>query len=110
MMLVERHIREGQPIGSKTLSRESSLNVSAATIRNLMAELEDKGILYSPHTSAGRVPTEAGYRLYVNSLLASSALNQSHTQVMKKELVELLVPERGRGALLSRASTGRGRA
>lgn len=104
MMLVERHIREGQPIGSKILAQESSLNVSAATIRNLMAELEDKGILYSPHTSAGRVPTEAGYRLYVNTLLATAALNQSHTQVLKKELSELLVPDQGRAELLSRAS------
>lgn len=104
MMLVERHIREGQPIGSKILAQESSLNVSAATIRNLMAELEDRGILYSPHTSAGRVPTEAGYRLYVNTLLASAEFNQPHAQVLKKELSELLVPDQGRAELLSRAS------
>ena len=57
MALVERHIRHGQPVGSKTLATGSGLAVSPATIRNLMAELEDMGLLASPHTSAGRVPT-----------------------------------------------------
>lgn len=104
MMLVERHIREGQPIGSKALAQDPALNVSPATIRNLMAELEDSGILYSPHTSAGRVPTEAGYRLYVDSLLTSPALSQPHGQVLKKELSALLVPDQGRTELLGRAS------
>ena len=76
MALVERHIRHGQPVGSKTLATGSGLAVSPATIRNLMAELEDMGLLASPHTSAGRVPTERGYRLYVDTLLASSTLRQ----------------------------------
>src|SRR5690606_10035107 len=64
MALVERHIRDGQPVGSKTLAEGTGLSVSPATIRNIMAELEDIGVLSSPHTSAGRVPTEVGYRLY----------------------------------------------
>ena len=67
MTLVERHIRDGQPVGSKTLASGSGLKVSPATIRNIMAELEDLGILASPHTSAGRIPTELGYRMYVDS-------------------------------------------
>lgn len=104
MLLVERHIREGQPIGSKALAQDSALQVSPATIRNLMAELEDNGILYSPHTSAGRIPTEAGYRLYVDSLLTSPALSQPHAQRVKKELSALLVPDQGRTELLGRAS------
>ncbi len=104
MMLVERHIRDGQPVGSKTLSQNTSLNVSSATIRNVMAELEDLGVLYSPHRSAGRMPTQAGYRLYVNALLASSAMNQPQTQVLKKQLTELMIPDQSRKELLGRAS------
>jgi heat-inducible transcriptional repressor len=69
-----------------------------------MAELEDMGVLYSPHTSAGRVPTEAGYRLYVDTLLASASLKQPHAKRLKDELTELLVPDKGRGELLSSAS------
>jgi len=67
--LVERYIRDGQPIGSRTLSRETGLELSAATIRNVMADLEEYGLIHSPHTSAGRVPTIKGYRLFVDSLL-----------------------------------------
>lgn len=104
-LLVERHIRDGQPVGSKVLSNEKSLSASPATIRNLMAELEDKGILYSPHTSAGRVPTEAGYRLYVDTLLASNAFNQPQAKSLKNELTALLVPDQGRTELLNRASS-----
>ena len=67
--LVERHIRDGQPVGSRTLLKEAGLPVSAATIRNVMSDLEEQGYLHSPHTSAGRVPTALGYRLFVDSLL-----------------------------------------
>ncbi len=67
--LVERHIKDGQPVGSKTLLEESHLPVSAATVRNVMSDLEDRGYLISPHTSSGRIPTSAGYRLFVDSLL-----------------------------------------
>ena len=58
--LVEQYIRDGQPVGSRTLSRDSGLDVSPATIRNVMADLEEKGLIKSPHTSAGRVPTDPG--------------------------------------------------
>ena len=67
--LVERYIADGQPVGSRTLSRASGLDLSAATIRNVMADLEDLGLIVSPHTSAGRVPTAKGYRLFVDTML-----------------------------------------
>jgi heat-inducible transcriptional repressor len=69
--LVERYIADGQPVGSRTLSRASGLDLSAATIRNVMADLEDLGLIVSPHTSAGRVPTPRGYRLFVDTMLTA---------------------------------------
>src|SRR5690606_22457443 len=69
--LVERYIADGQPVGSRTLSRASGLDLSAATIRNVMADLEDMGLIVSPHTSAGRVPTPKGYRLFVDTMLVA---------------------------------------
>ena len=60
--LIERYIAEGQPVGSRALSKYSGLDLSAATVRNVMADLEDLGFIASPHTSAGRVPTPRGYR------------------------------------------------
>lgn len=68
-ILVQSYIREGQPVGSRALSRESGLTLSSATIRNVMADLEALGYVTSPHTSAGRVPTDRGYRFFVNTLL-----------------------------------------
>jgi len=73
-MLVERYISDGQPVGSRALSKDSDLNLSPATIRNVMADLEDLGLVHSPHTSAGRVPTVSGYRLFVDSLLTLKPL------------------------------------
>ena len=67
--LVERYIAEGQPVGSRTLSKASGLELSPATIRNVMADLEELGLIVSPHTSAGRVPTAKGYRLFVDTML-----------------------------------------
>ncbi len=67
--LVERYIKEGQPIGSRTLAKDTGLDLSPATVRNVMADLEELGLIVSPHTSAGRVPTAAGYRLFVDTLL-----------------------------------------
>ncbi|HLQ12999.1 MAG TPA: heat-inducible transcriptional repressor HrcA [Steroidobacteraceae bacterium] len=68
-VLVQSYIREGQPVGSRALSRDSGLSLSSATIRNVMADLEDLGFVSSPHTSAGRVPTDRGYRFFVDALL-----------------------------------------
>ena len=69
--LVERYIIDGQPVGSRTLSRASGLELSPATIRNVMADLEELGLIASPHTSAGRVPTARGYRLFVDTMLTA---------------------------------------
>jgi len=67
--LVERYIADGQPVGSRTLSRASGLELSPATIRNVMSDLEELGLIASPHTSAGRIPTARGYRLFVDTML-----------------------------------------
>ena len=67
--LVERYIAEGQPVGSRTLSKASGLELSPATIRNVMSDLEELGLIVSPHTSAGRIPTARGYRLFVDTML-----------------------------------------
>jgi len=80
--LVERYISDGQPVGSRALSKDSELNLSPATIRNVMADLEEMGLVQSPHTSAGRVPTVSGYRLFVDSLLTVKPLDA-------KELIRL---------------------
>ncbi|MFG6430548.1 heat-inducible transcriptional repressor HrcA [Roseateles sp. LYH14W] len=69
--LVERYIADGQPVGSRTLSKASGLELSPATIRNVMADLEELGLIASPHTSAGRVPTPRGYRLFVDTMLTA---------------------------------------
>jgi len=68
--LIEQYIAEGQPVGSRTLVRQAGLEFSPATVRNIMSDLEELGLIRSPHTSAGRVPTERGYRFFVNTLLA----------------------------------------
>jgi heat-inducible transcriptional repressor len=69
--LVERYIADGTPVGSRTLSRTSGLDLSPATIRNVMADLEELGLIASPHTSAGRIPTARGYRLFVDTMLTA---------------------------------------
>jgi heat-inducible transcriptional repressor len=78
--LIERYISEGQPVGSRTLSRHSGLDLSAATIRNVMADLEDMGFVTSPHTSAGRIPTPRGYRLFVDTMLTIQPLEEIATR------------------------------
>ena len=75
--LVERYISDGQPVGSRTLSRASGLDLSPATIRNVMADLEELGLIASPHTSAGRIPTARGYRLFVDTMLTAQPF-QAH--------------------------------
>ena len=77
--LVERYIADGQPVGSRTLSRASGLELSPATIRNVMADLEDLGLIASPHTSAGRIPTARGYRLFVDTMLTARPVDLAHT-------------------------------
>jgi heat-inducible transcriptional repressor len=85
--LIERYISDGQPVGSRVLSKDSELNLSPATIRNVMADLEDLGLVHSPHTSAGRVPTVQGYRLFVDSLLTVKPLDAQETNRLHKGLL-----------------------
>jgi heat-inducible transcriptional repressor len=87
-LLVEHYIRDGQPVGSRTLSRESGLALSAATIRNVMADLEEFGFVTSPHTSAGRVPTDKGYRFFVDSLLKVEPLGVAQVLEIQRHLGE----------------------
>lgn len=84
--LVERYISEGQPVGSRTLSKYSGLDLSPATIRNVMADLEELGFIISPHTSAGRIPTPRGYRLFVDTLLTVQPLPNSEIQQFGHQL------------------------
>lgn len=85
-VLVQRYIREGQPVGSRTLSRDSGLDLSPATIRNVMADLEDLGLVRSPHTSAGRVPTVSGFRFFIDSLLRTQPLEEAEVERLRQEL------------------------
>ena len=75
-VLIEGYIMDGQPVGSTTLAKRSGLKLSPATVRNVMANLEDQGYIHAPHTSAGRVPTAMGYRLFVDSLVSVQDLNE----------------------------------
>ena len=84
--LVERYIAEGQPVGSRALSRQSGLELSPATIRNVMADLEEMGFIASPHTSAGRVPTPKGYRFFVDSLMVVKPLEDVEVHRLEGEL------------------------
>ena len=84
--LIERYIEEGQPVGSRTLSRFSGLDLSAATIRNVMADLEEMGFVTSPHTSAGRIPTPRGYRLFVDTMLTIRPLEELASREVERSL------------------------
>jgi heat-inducible transcriptional repressor len=85
--LIERYVAEGQPVGSRALSRHSGLELSPATIRNVMADLEELGYIASPHTSAGRVPTPKGYRFFVDTLMVVQPLEAIEIRRLAGELV-----------------------
>lgn len=84
--LIERYIAEGEPVGSRSLARISGLELSAATIRNVMSDLEELGFVSSPHTSAGRVPTPRGYRFFVDTLLRVQPLGEQQAQMIEGSL------------------------
>lgn len=92
--LVERYIADGQPVGSRTLSRASGLELSAATIRNVMADLEELGLIVSPHTSAGRVPTARGYRLFVDTMLTARPLSLDNLAADARDQLQPDQPQR----------------
>lgn len=83
--LVEKYIRDGQPVGSKTLASEAAPTLSPATVRKVLGDLEERGFICSPHTSAGRVPTTAGIRFFVDSLLSIHPLNPSQVKLMEEQ-------------------------
>ena len=85
-MLVEQYIRDGQPVGSRTLSKLPGIGLSAATIRNVMGDLEDMGLLISPHTSAGRIPTPQGYRIFVDTMIEVPPLESVQLNPLRAEL------------------------
>ncbi len=100
-ILVERYIQDGHPIGSKTIAEEYALGLSPATIRHILADLEEAGYLASPHTSAGRIPTSQGYRLFVNNLLTTQSMEEIDIQALETQLN----PDMTLSHLLQSAST-----
>lgn len=92
-MLVEKYLRDGGPVASKTLSAQPGVDVSSATVRNIMAELEARGLVQSPHTSAGKVPTTVGLRFFVDSLLSVEPLDMRQVKQLESELNADLTPK-----------------
>ncbi|MGZ3240946.1 MAG: HrcA family transcriptional regulator, partial [Burkholderiaceae bacterium] len=92
--LVERYIADGQPVGSRALSKISGLDVSPATIRNIMADLEEMGFVSSPHTSAGRVPTPRGYRVFVDTLLTVSTIDEQALESKMQSSLQTNSPQK----------------
>lgn len=92
-LLIERYIEEGQPVGSRALARDAALKLSPATIRNVMADLEEMGLVSSPHTSAGRVPTVKGYRLFIDALLTVRPLQNELIQKLWDDFESLEDPQ-----------------
>jgi heat-inducible transcriptional repressor len=88
--LIESYIRDGQPVGSRAIARDSGLDLSPATIRNVMMDLEEMGLVVSPHTSAGRIPTAKGYRFFVDTLLKFRPLDLENSEV--QALKSMIVP------------------
>ncbi len=99
--LIERYASEGQPVGSRILSRDLGLGLSPASIRNVMADLEDMGLISSPHVSAGRVPTRRGYRVFVDSLLKIEPLAPTQLKRLREGLKP---PEEGAGQMAGEVS------
>lgn len=91
--LIEHYIADGQPVGSRTLSKHSGLDLSAATIRNVMADLEEAGFVTSPHTSAGRIPTTQGYRFFVDKLLSVQPLEKVQKNELQTAFEGLAAPQ-----------------
>jgi len=98
--IVQQYVHGGQPVASTSLVNQADLSVSSATIRNVMKDLEDQGLIHSPHTSAGRIPTAKGYRLFVDSFVHARQLNEKTLQDLQKEFAQESDPQ----ALLNKAS------
>ena len=92
-VLIQRFIRDGQPVGSRTLSRKSGMELSPATIRNVMADLEDLGLIAAPHTSAGRIPTPQGYRMFIDSLVRFRPPRKTEVERLKEKLTSTVADQ-----------------
>ena len=92
-LIIRSYVNSGEPVGSRTLAKSIDWRLSPATIRNIMADLEDEGYLEQPHTSAGRIPSERGYRFYVNHLADSSRVSKSDERYINRLLAESDTPE-----------------
>src|SRR5215216_1766767 len=95
--VIQSFVETAEPVGSRTVARRFGLGISAATVRNTMSDLEEKGYLYHPHTSAGRVPTDLAYRLYVDALMDRQALTTAERRALRTELAQ-----GGEGAAIER--------
>ncbi len=102
--LIERYIADGHPVGSRTLARQAGLVLSPATVRNVMVDLEEMGLVHSPHTSSGRVPTQLGYRMFVDSLLKVRSLTAAQLRKLEGELASIEDPQQLIGAASSMLS------
>src|SRR5262245_38811599 len=89
--IVEEYVRSGEPVGSATISERAALGVSSATIRNEMAALEELGYLTHPHTSAGRIPTDVGYRFYVDTLPGTARLRETQRRLIAAHFAEAIL-------------------
>lgn len=101
--LIESYIRDGHPVGSRTIARDSGLDLSPATVRNVMMDLEEMGLVSSPHTSAGRIPTAKGYRFFVDTLLKLRPLELDTDEA--QALKGMIVPNASLQGLISSVST-----
>ncbi len=100
-LVVDAYVETGEPVGSRTISRRLGMGLSPATIRNVMADLEDAGLLYAPHTSAGRMPTEAGLRIFIDGLLELGGVGEDERQQIEAQCA---AAGRSLGDVLSEAS------
>lgn len=98
--IVRAYVETGEPVSSRSIARCSPETLSSATVRNVMADLEDEGYLFQPHTSAGRVPTASGYRFFVEDVAAQATMSASDREWMRRELAAAATPE----AVMERAS------
>ena len=88
LSIIEQHVLTAMPVGSRTLSKSSELNLSPASIRNVMSDLEERGMIGHPHTSAGRIPTDMGYRYYVNSIMGGISLSDEERALIEQQFAD----------------------
>ena len=94
--IVRNYLETGEPVGSRTISKLTDLKLSSATIRNEMADLEEMGLITQPHTSAGRIPTDAGYRLYVDDMLSSERKELQDERKQRLDMQDILLERQGK--------------